>query len=78
MAVLDEAAATFLSGELHVARLILRDLGNASAGFEGLAIETNRSNKSLHRVLSEKRHNLAAVFGVIGRRLVAQLKALCS
>ena len=34
-ALLDEAATLFLNGELHTARLILRDLVNATVGFEG-------------------------------------------
>ena len=41
-AMLDEAATAFLNGEPHVSRLILRDLVNASVGFEDLANETNR------------------------------------
>ena len=68
-AMLDEAATAFLNGEPHVARLILRDLVNASVGFEGLAAETNRPSKSLHRMLSEKGNpsmdNLAAIFSAI-------------
>jgi Ribonuclease G/E len=47
----DEAATAFLNGEAHVARLILRDVVNASVGFEELATETNRPSKSLHRML---------------------------
>ena len=78
-AMLDEAATTFLNGETHVARLILRDLVNASVGFEGLAAETNRPSKSLHRMLSEKGNpsmdNLAAIFGVVRRHLGVTLEA---
>ena len=47
-ALLDEAATLFLNGEPHTARLILRDLVNASLGFETLAAETRRPSKSLH------------------------------
>jgi hypothetical protein len=36
-ALLDEAATLFLSGEPETARLILRDLVNATLGFERLA-----------------------------------------
>jgi len=36
-ALLDEAANLFLSGELEVARVILRDLLNTTLGFEQLA-----------------------------------------
>lgn len=79
-AMLDEAATAFLNGEPHVARLILRDLVNASVGFEDLAVETNRPSKSLHRMLSEKGNpsmdNLAAIFGMVSRRLGVQFKAL--
>lgn len=72
-AMFDEAATAFLNGEPHVARLILRDLVNASVGFEELAAETNRPSKSLHRMLSEKGNpsmdNLAAIFDAVRKRL---------
>mgnify|MGYP003653502468 CR=1 FL=1 len=78
-AMLDEAAMAFLNGEPHVARLILRDLVNASVGFEALAAETNRPSKSLHRMLSEKGNpsmdNLAAIFGAVRRRLGVTIEA---
>jgi len=53
-ALLDEAATLFLNGDPHEARLILRDLVNASVGFEALAVETKTPSKSLHRMLSER------------------------
>jgi DNA-binding phage protein len=72
-AMFDEAATAFLNGEPNVARLILRDLVNASVGFEDLAADTNRPSKSLHRMLSEKGNpsmdNLAAIFGAVRKRL---------
>lgn len=78
-AMLDEAATAFLNGEPHVARLILRDLVNASVGFETLAAETNRPSKSLHRMLSEKGNpsmdNLAAIFGAVRKRLGVAIEA---
>jgi DNA-binding phage protein len=78
-AMLDEAATAFLNGEPHVARLILRDLVNASVGFEDLATETNRPSKSLHRMLSEKGNpsmdNLAAIFGAVRKRLGVAFEA---
>jgi DNA-binding phage protein len=78
-AMLDEAATAFLNGEPHVARLILRDLVNASLGFEHLAAETNRPSKSLHRMLSEKGNpsmdNLAAIFGAVRKRLGVAFEA---
>ena len=68
-ALLDEAATLFLSGEPDAARLILRDLVNATVGFESLAELTHKPSKSLHRMLSPKGNpnmdNLAAIFGAI-------------
>jgi DNA-binding phage protein len=68
-ALLDEAATLFLSGEPDAARLILRDLVNATVGFEGLSEMTHRPSKSLHRMLSPKGNpsmdNLAAIFGAV-------------
>ena len=39
-ALLDEAATLFLNGEPETARLMLRDLVNATLGFEQLAMLT--------------------------------------
>ncbi|SDS20788.1 transcriptional regulator [Pseudomonas fuscovaginae UPB0736] len=68
-ALLDEAASLFLNGEPEMARIILRDLVNATVGFEGLARETDKPSKSLHRMLSANGNpsmdNLAAIFAVI-------------
>lgn len=78
-ALLDEAATLFLNGEPHLARLVLRDLVNATVGFEGLAIETAKPAKSLHRMLSDKGNpsmdSLAAIFAAIRRRLGVELEA---
>jgi DNA-binding phage protein len=78
-ALLDEAATLFLNGEAQTARLILRDLVNASLGFETLAAETSRPSKSLHRMLSEKGNpsmdNLAAIFGAVRKQLGVSIKA---
>ena len=68
-ALLDEAATLFLSGEPDTARLILRDLVNATVGFEQLAQLTQKPSKSLHRMLSQKGNpsmdNLAAIFDAV-------------
>lgn len=72
-ALLDEAATLFLSGEPETARLILRDLVNATIGFEQLAAITHKPSKSLHRMLSPKGNpsmdNLAAIFGAMSDQL---------
>ena len=72
-ALLDEAATLFLNGEPETARVILRDLVNATVGFEQLAMETAKPSKSLHRMLSARGNpsmdNLAAIFGAVRRKL---------
>jgi len=77
-ALLDEAATLFLADEPETARLILRDLVNATLGFEQLAKLTDLPSKSLHRMLSSKGNpsmdNLAAIFGAVGSRLKVDLK----
>jgi len=71
--LLDEAATLFLNGETETARVILRDLVNATIGFEQLAKMTAKPSKSLHRMLSSKGNpsmdNLAAIFGAMRERL---------
>jgi DNA-binding phage protein len=77
-ALLDEAATLFLKDEPETARLILRDLVNATLGFEQLAELTDKPSKSLHRMLSPKGNpsmdNLAAIFGAIRARLKVDLE----
>jgi DNA-binding phage protein len=78
-ALLDEAATLFLNGETQTARLILRDLVNATLGFEALAAETGKPSKSLHRMLSASGNptmdNLAAILRVLRKRLRVTLQA---
>lgn len=78
-ALLDEAATLFLSGEPETARLILRDLVNATLGFERLAKVTAMPSKSLHRMLSLKGNpsmdNLAAIFDAVRKYLKVELTA---
>jgi DNA-binding phage protein len=78
-ALLDEAATLFLNGEAQTVRLILRDLVNATVGFEGLARETGKPAKSLHRMLSENGNpgmdNLAAIFCAVRKKLGVDIEA---
>jgi len=78
-ALLDEAAMLFLNGEPDAARLMLRDLVNATVGFEALAIETAKPAKSLHRMLSKGGNptmdNLAAILGVFRKTLGVDIEA---
>lgn len=77
-ALLDEAATLFLSDDPETARLILRDLVNATLGFERLAELTDKPSKSLHRMLSPAGNpsmdNLAAIFGAVRAQLGVALE----
>jgi len=72
-ALLDEAIQLFLNNEPSMARLVLRDLVNATVGFEELAIEVEKPSKSLHRMLSAKGNptmdNLTKIFSVLKHKL---------
>jgi len=68
----------FLNGDLATARVILRELVNATIGFAGLAVATERPSKSLHRMLSATGNpgmdNLAAIFDVLRRNLQVDIE----
>ena len=78
-ALLDEAATLFLNGEPNTARLILRDLVNATMGFEALAAKTGKPTKSLHRMLSKRGNpsmdNLATILSAVRKKLRVSLRA---
>ncbi|HSB24998.1 MAG TPA: transcriptional regulator [Burkholderiaceae bacterium] len=78
-ALLNEAATLFLNGEPEAARVILRDLVNATIGFEQLAALTDKPSKSLHRMLSANGNpsmdNLASIFQVMRECLNVNLEA---
>ncbi len=73
IALLDEAVSLFLDGEAEMARLVLRDLVNATIGFEELAVEVEKPSKSLHRMLSAKGNptmdNLTRIFSILKHKL---------
>ena len=77
-ALLDEAATLFLNGEPETARLILRDLVNATIGFEQLAELTAKPSKSLHRMLSVSGNptmtNISAIFAAIKKVLGVEIR----
>lgn len=72
-ALLREAADMFLNGEAEAARLLLRDVVNATVGFEQIAAATKRPSKSVHRMLSARGNptmeSLTAVFSAIRKVL---------
>ena len=72
-ALLHEAIDLMLDGDSVTAKLILRDLVNATVGFERLAEEVHKPSKSLHRMLSASGNptmeNLSAIFVTIKKAL---------
>jgi len=77
-ALLDEAITLFVNGDPESAKLILRDLVNATVGFEALAEEIHKPAKSLHRMLSRSGNptmsNISAVFAAIKRALKVEVR----
>jgi DNA-binding phage protein len=51
-ALFTEAINAYLAGDTAEGKAILRDLVNATIGFEGLAAATRKLSKSLHRMLA--------------------------
>jgi len=47
-----EAISAYLVGDTRTGKAVLRDLVNATVGFEGLAAEVKKPSKSLHRMLA--------------------------
>ncbi len=78
-ALLDEAGTLFLNGDPETAKMILRDLVNATLGFERLAEVVDKSPKSVHRMLSPSGNptmtNLAAIFSALKTFLKVELTA---
>jgi len=72
-ALFHEAVDLMLDGDSATAKLILRDLINATVGFERLAEEVHKPSKSLHRMLSSSGNptmeNLSAIFVTIKKVL---------
>lgn len=77
-ALLSEAAELFLSGDPETAKLILRDLVNATIGFDDLAQKIHKTDKSVHRMLSATGNptmtNLSAVFATVQEVLQVHIR----
>jgi DNA-binding phage protein len=77
-ALLQEALDALLNGEPEVARLILRDLVNATIGFEELAAALGKNPKSIHRMLAERGNptmdNLAVILHTLRQHLSRKRK----
>ena len=79
-ALLDEAITLFLNGDPDTAKLVLRDLVNATVGFETLAADINKQSKSVHRMLSASGNptmeSLSAIFVAIKKALHVEIKTV--
>lgn len=77
-ALLDEAITLFVNGEADTAKLVLRDLVNATIGFESLSEEVHKPAKSLHRMLSVSGNptmsNLSAIFAAVKRTMKVDVR----
>ena len=80
-ALLREAINDYLAGETAVGRSILRDLVNATVGFEKLASELGKPSKSLHRMLGSRGNpsseNFFEIVSALQRHLRVRLHVIC-
>lgn len=76
-ALFTEAMNAYLAGDSASGKAILRDLINATIGFEGLAAEVNKPSKSLHRMLGDKGNpsteNFFDIVGALQRKTKVKL-----
>jgi DNA-binding phage protein len=65
-ALFSEAINVHRAGDTETGKAILRDLVNATIGFEGLAAEIRKPSKSLHRMLAPHGNpNTENFFGIV-------------
>ncbi len=76
-ALITESLNAYLAGDSATGKAIVRDLINATIGFEGLAAEVNKPSKSLHRMLGDKGNpsteNLFDILGALQRKTKVKL-----
>jgi DNA-binding phage protein len=65
-ALLTEAINAWLGGDEATGKAVLRDVINATIGFERLAAELDKPSKSLHRMLGPRGNpNTANLFAIL-------------
>ena len=65
-ALFTEAMNAYLGGDIKAGKALLRDLVNATIGFEELASVLKKSSKSLHRMLAPHGNpNTENFFGIV-------------
>ena len=76
-ALLIEALNAYLSGDEAAGKAVLRDVINATIGFEGLASDLRKPGKSLHRMLGPRGNpntaNFFAILQVLQKRVGVRL-----
>lgn len=76
-ALLTEAMNAYLGGDEATGKTVLRDVINATIGFEQLAAELGKPSKSLHRMLGPKGNpstaNFFAILQVLQKRVGVKL-----
>ncbi len=77
-ALLTEAMNAYLRGDEATGKVVLRDVVNATIGFERLAAELKKPSKSLHRMLGPNGNpstaNFFAILQVLQRRVGVKLR----
>ncbi len=77
-ALLTEAVNAYLSGDEATGKAVLRDMINATVGFEHLAADLQKPSKSLHRMLgpggNPSTANFFAILQVLQKRTGVTLK----
>jgi len=65
-ALFTEAINAYLAGDTQTGKAVLRDLVNATVGFEELATEVKKPSKSLHRMLGPAGNpSTESFFGIV-------------
>jgi len=77
-ALFTEALNAYLAGDTATGKAILRDLVNATIGFEELSEEVKKPSKSLHRMLAPNGNpsaeNLFGIVAALQKRTRVRLK----
>lgn len=78
-ALFTEAINAYLAGNMAEGKAILRDLVNATIGFEGAAAEIRKPSKSLHRMLAPRGNpstdNFFSIVSALQKKTRVKLRA---
>ena len=81
-ALLTEAMNAYLGGDEATGKAVLRDVINATIGFEQLAKELQKPSKSLHRMLGPSGNpntaNFFAILQVLQKRVGVKLTVMAA